>query len=215
MCAHAWQHMLYVCACTSLSWPQYWHRTREMSVCIDVVHVPKDLITDLGKQGDSLEEMELLFENFDRWGWWGFRGSPSAVRPLSSSAPFESGHWQMQVHAPPPSPVSSIESDLEHDPPPSLTFLSEPYYEPNDSELPQGPEPSSDICILYHQTRNRQQSLNITLVYGAIEPSVGLRLGHDTSWFPAIGMQSTIPNMLCVTCASARTSECACACACA
>ena len=80
----------------------------------DVLHVPKDVITVLEKRGGDLEEMMQLFENFDTW-WVGLPGPPPAVRLPSSSAS-SSGHGPMQVDAspaPPPSPVSSVVSDLD------------------------------------------------------------------------------------------------------
>lgn len=79
-------------------------------VHIDVVRVPKDVTTVLGKRGGDLEKMLKLSESFDRW-WGGNRESSSVLRPPSSSAPSESGHGSMQVHAPPANPVSSTEPD--------------------------------------------------------------------------------------------------------
>ncbi|KAI0277618.1 hypothetical protein BGY98DRAFT_978613 [Russula aff. rugulosa BPL654] len=87
--------------------------------CVDVVHVPKGVITVLGKRGDNLEKMMKLFENFDRWWWEGLPESSQSVRPPSSSAPSKSGHGPMQVHAPPappPSLASSAESDQDPEP---------------------------------------------------------------------------------------------------
>jgi hypothetical protein len=92
----------------------------EKKVYIDVGHVPKDVITVLGKRGDELNKWAKLFDNFDRW--WGdsedwehpeYPGSPSAVHPPSSSAPLESGQGSTQVHVPPANPASSTESDRD------------------------------------------------------------------------------------------------------
>ena len=109
------------------------------TVRVDVVHVPKDGITVLGKRGDELEKVAKLFDNFDRW--WGNdyldldAESSSAVLPPSSSesAPLESGHasGSMQVQVPPANPASSTESDrnpessMSHPPTPSTASSSE------------------------------------------------------------------------------------------
>jgi hypothetical protein len=85
-------------------------------VYADVGHVPKDVITVLGKRGDELELEKLakLFDKLDRW--WGDLeepedpGSSSAVHPPSSSAPLESGQGSTQVQEPPANPASSTES---------------------------------------------------------------------------------------------------------
>jgi hypothetical protein len=119
--------------------------------CVDVVHVPKDVTTVLGKRGDELEKLAKLFDNFDRW--WGddypdFDEESPAVLPPSSSAPLESGHGSMQVpanpasstesdrdpeslvsHPPTPSTASSSESDSEDESIPSLESVSDPHRE--------------------------------------------------------------------------------------
>src|SRR6267154_822591 len=79
---------------------------------VDVVHVPKDVITVLGKRGDEWEKMVQLSESFNRW-WGGNRGTSSIIRPPSSSAPLETGHGSMQEHGPPANPVSSTESNRD------------------------------------------------------------------------------------------------------
>jgi hypothetical protein len=96
-------------------------------VRVNVVHVPKDVITVLGKRGDELEEMLKLSKSFDSW-WGGNRGSSSVVRPSSNSAPLESGHGSMQVHVPPANPVSSTESasDWEVFHTPTMSTASSP-----------------------------------------------------------------------------------------
>ena len=114
--------------------------TEKCQVCADVVHVPKDAITVLGKRGDRWKEMVDLFENFDRW----WAGAPYTARPPSVSAPLKSG-GSMQAHAPPPSPASSTESDqgielsVWHPPTPSPALSTE-----SDSGLkPPPPSPAS------------------------------------------------------------------------
>jgi hypothetical protein len=88
-------------------------------VYVDVGHVPKDVITVLGKRGDELGKLTKLFDKFDRW-WedsekWGYppedTGTSSAIHPSSSSAPLESGQVSTQVHVPTANPASSTESD--------------------------------------------------------------------------------------------------------
>ena len=100
--------------------------------CVDVVHVPKDVTTVLGKRGDELAKLEKLFDNFDRW--WGDSEdaeSSSDELPPSSSALLESGQGSTQVHVPPANPASSTESDRDpessawHPPTPSTASSSE------------------------------------------------------------------------------------------
>jgi hypothetical protein len=125
---------------------------------VDMVHVPKDVITVLGKRGDDLEleleKIETLFDNFGTW--WGEEPeepeSSSAVRPPSSTAPLESGHEPMDVDVPPASPASPTESDSEYDSMPSLESVSdEPPPNPESSivdgyshTLPLSPESSTE-----------------------------------------------------------------------
>jgi hypothetical protein len=109
-------------------------------VYVDVGHVPKDVITVLGKRGDELDKLAKLFDNFDRW-WgdsedWGYPpedpGSSSALHPPSSSAPLESGQGSTQVHVPPANPASLTESDrdpeslVSHPSTPSSESVSDP-----------------------------------------------------------------------------------------
>ena len=124
-------------------------------VYVNVAHVPKDVITVLGKRGDRLEEMEKLFENFDKW-WKGEPESSSAARPPSSSAPLESGHGSMQADVPPVHPASSIESDrnprlLVHPPPTpgeasSIESVSNPDREAMDVDH-DAPPPNTESSI--------------------------------------------------------------------
>lgn len=134
---------------------------------VDMVHVPKDVITVLGKRGDGLE-LEKIEKLFDKFGtWWGDEEpeepeeleepeepeSSSAVRPPSSTAPSESGHGSMQVDVPPASPASTTESESEDDSlMPSLESVpDEPPPNPessivdgNSHTLPLSPESSTE-----------------------------------------------------------------------
>src|SRR5882762_60180 len=101
-------------------------------VRVDVAHVPKGVITVLGKRGDRLKEMEELFANWDRW--WGKPGRSSAIRPSRISAPLESSRGSMRVDVPPASPASfvghpslpsTVSSDSKHTPPPSLESVTD------------------------------------------------------------------------------------------
>jgi len=136
--------------------------------CVDVVHVPKDVVTVLGKRGDDFEKLAKLFDNFDRWwgpsAWGDYEHvdpeSSSAVLPPSSSAPSDSGHGPMQEHVPPENPASSTESDhwhpessVGHPPPPSTASSSVSVSDPNREEIDVGhdaPEPDPDLIESGH-----------------------------------------------------------------
>jgi hypothetical protein len=130
-------------------------------LCVDVVHVPKDVITVLEKRGDRLEEMVKLFENFDKW-WAGEPESSSATRPPSSSAPLESGHGSMQADVPPVNAASSTESDrnpeslVSHPPTPSEASSIESASNPDreamnvDHDAPPQPENTESLIESGH-----------------------------------------------------------------
>ncbi len=80
--------------------------------CVDVVHIPKDVITVVGKRGEEDEFEKLWEEYFDHLGYQeesGYLKSPATHSSSSStSAPPEPDHGSTNiVKAPAPNPSSS------------------------------------------------------------------------------------------------------------
>jgi hypothetical protein len=73
--------------------------------CVDVVHIPENVITVLGKRGDDDDVLKLALEYLEAWGK---PVDSSDAHASSSSAPpgFEHGSTNV-VQAPAPNPVSS------------------------------------------------------------------------------------------------------------
>jgi hypothetical protein len=118
--------------------------------CVDVVHIPKDVITVLGKRGD--EELEKLLE--EERPFFAKPESSSATRPSSSSPPSGPADGWADVKQPlpsipeEPSPVSSPDHA-----PPNPGSLTESGYELMKGVAPPGPsdQASSTMSSADHE----------------------------------------------------------------
>ncbi|KAI0271908.1 hypothetical protein BGY98DRAFT_186380 [Russula aff. rugulosa BPL654] len=89
---------------TSLSRFLYWYREQKRQTYVNVEHIPRDVITVLGKRGS--EEMERLIKEFI--GTWKSLVESSDAHASSSSAPPVPDHGSMnEVNAPAPNPAPS------------------------------------------------------------------------------------------------------------
>jgi hypothetical protein len=96
---------------------------------VDVVHIPEDAITMLGKRGTGSDEWLKYLSHFDNH-FAKPEEESAAARPSSSSPPSGPDHEWTDVEQPPPSPVSSP----YHTPPESLTGSESEYELVGDGE---------------------------------------------------------------------------------